>query len=75
VNVRKFVARASGVDDLVRLGMLPVPPARFLAAAVIQTVPLYGLSCDRLARAGGHPPWAERFARHGLDLAALLAEG
>jgi hypothetical protein len=23
----------------------------------------------------GHPPWAERFARHGLDLAALLVEG
>jgi pilus assembly protein CpaF len=35
VNVRKFVARAAGVEDLVRLGMLPAGPARFLAAAVV----------------------------------------
>ena len=34
VNVRKFVARASSVDDLVALGALPPGPARFLAAAV-----------------------------------------
>lgn len=40
--------------------------------AVIETVSLYGPRDGRLARAGGHPPWAERFARHGLDLAALL---
>jgi pilus assembly protein CpaF len=39
---------------------------------VIETVGLYGTSGGRLVRAGGHPPWQDRFARHGLDLAALL---
>ena len=34
VNVRKFVAPAASVDDLVRLGTLPGPAARFLDAAV-----------------------------------------
>lgn len=34
VNVRKFVARAGSVEDLVRLGTLPPAAARFLAAAV-----------------------------------------
>lgn len=34
VNVRKFVAPAASVDDLVRLGTLPVAAARFLDAAV-----------------------------------------
>ncbi|NNG39206.1 CpaF family protein [Flexivirga sp. ID2601S] len=34
VNIRKFVARAHGLDDLVRLGTLTQPAARFLGAAV-----------------------------------------
>jgi pilus assembly protein CpaF len=34
VNVRKFVAPAASVDDLVRLGTLPAAAARFLDAAV-----------------------------------------
>ncbi|MGI4893691.1 MAG: CpaF family protein [Janthinobacterium lividum] len=34
VNVRRFVARASRLDDLVALGVLPAPAARFLTAAV-----------------------------------------
>ncbi len=34
VNVRKFVAPAGSVDDLVRLGTLPPAAARFLDAAV-----------------------------------------
>ncbi len=35
VNIRKFVVRAGSVDDLVRLGTLPAPAARFLEAAVV----------------------------------------
>ena len=35
VNVRKFVAPAASVDDLVRLGTLPPAAARFLDAAVV----------------------------------------
>jgi pilus assembly protein CpaF len=34
VNIRKFVVRASGLDDLVTLGTITPPAARFLAAAV-----------------------------------------
>ncbi|WP_116114098.1 CpaF family protein [Austwickia chelonae] len=34
VNIRKFVARAERLDDLVRLGSLPAPAAHFLEAAV-----------------------------------------
>jgi pilus assembly protein CpaF len=35
VNVRKFVVKASRLDDLVRLGTLPGPAARFLEACVV----------------------------------------
>jgi len=34
VNIRKFVVRASHLDDLVRLGTLTPQAARFLEAAV-----------------------------------------
>jgi len=34
VNIRKYVVRASGLDDLVALGSLPRPAAAFLHAAV-----------------------------------------
>lgn len=34
INIRKFVARARRLDDLVRLGTITSPAARFLAAAV-----------------------------------------
>jgi len=35
VNIRKYVTRATHVDDLVRLGSLPANVAAFLAAAVV----------------------------------------
>ncbi len=35
VNVRKFVLKAARLDDLVRLGSMPSPAARFLEAAVL----------------------------------------
>lgn len=35
VNIRKYVARANSVDDLVALGSLTAPAARFLEAAVV----------------------------------------
>ncbi|RNI21103.1 CpaF family protein [Flexivirga caeni] len=34
INIRKFVARARRLEDLVRLGTITAPAARFLAAAV-----------------------------------------
>jgi len=41
----------------------------------IETAELYVSAGGRLVRGGGHPPWADRFARRGLDLAALLGAG
>lgn len=35
VNIRKFVLKAARLNDLVRLGSLPTPAARFLEAAVL----------------------------------------
>ncbi len=35
VNVRKFVISVAGLDELVRLGSLPEPAARFLEASVV----------------------------------------
>jgi pilus assembly protein CpaF len=35
VNIRKFVVRAANLDELVGLGSLPGPAARFLEAAVV----------------------------------------
>jgi pilus assembly protein CpaF len=35
VNIRKFVLKAARLDDLVRLGSMPTPVARFLEAAVL----------------------------------------
>jgi len=35
VNIRKFVLKAARLHDLVRLGSLPTPAARFLEAAVL----------------------------------------
>ncbi len=35
VNIRKYVTRATHIDDLVRLGSLPAPAAAFLSASVV----------------------------------------
>jgi pilus assembly protein CpaF len=75
---------AGCVDLVVHLGIDPDGRRRVreilgvpgrVEGGVIETVGLYGTVAGRLVRAGGHPPWTDRFARHGLDLAALLAVG
>jgi pilus assembly protein CpaF len=40
VNIRRFVVRASGLDQLVRLGTMPARCARFLEAAVVAGINL-----------------------------------
>ena len=35
MNIRKFVLKAARLGDLVRLGSMPLPAARFLEAAVL----------------------------------------
>jgi len=39
---------------------------------VVETAEIFATRENQLARADGFPPHAERFARHGIDLAALL---
>jgi pilus assembly protein CpaF len=73
---------AGCVDLVVHLGVDPggrrrvrevlAVPGR-VEGGVIETAELFGTRAGRLVRGPGHPPWADRFARHGLDLAALLA--
>jgi pilus assembly protein CpaF len=71
---------AASVDLVVHLGNGPggrrvrevVAVPGSVEGGVIATVPVFRTDGERLVRAGGHPPWAEQFARHGLDLAALL---
>jgi len=41
---------------------------------VVETADVFRMRGDRLARAEGFPPHAERFARIGVDLAELLAD-
>ena len=72
---------AGCVDLVVHLGIEPSGRRRIrevlavpgrVEGTVIETISLYGTVSGRLVRGGGHPPWEERFARHGLELAALL---
>ena len=42
---------------------------------VIETADIFATRADRLVRADGYPPHPERFARLGVDLAGLLADG
>ncbi|HQY33519.1 ATPase, T2SS/T4P/T4SS family [Actinotalea sp.] len=42
---------------------------------VVETADVFHLRGDRLVRAEGFPPHAERFARIGVDLAELLRDG
>ncbi|HEX6756347.1 MAG TPA: ATPase, T2SS/T4P/T4SS family [Mycobacteriales bacterium] len=42
---------------------------------VIETAQMFGTRDDRLLRSTGEPPRPERFARAGVDVRALLAEG
>jgi pilus assembly protein CpaF len=44
-------------------------------AGVVEMADLFVDRGGGLERAGGFPPHAERFARHGLDLAGLLDQG
>jgi pilus assembly protein CpaF len=41
---------------------------------VIEVTDVFSLHGDRLVRGDGHPPHADRFARAGHDLSALLGQ-
>ena len=72
-SVDLVVHLAVGADGRRRVHEVTGVPGR-VESGVIETVPLHATIDGRLARAGGHPPWTDRFARHGLDLTALLEE-
>jgi len=42
---------------------------------MIETADIFTSRGDRLVRADGYPPHAERFEQAGIDLARLLAQG
>lgn len=50
VNIRKFVVKAAHLDDLVRLGTMPVAAARFLEASVVAGLNILVAGAPRLAR-------------------------
>lgn len=72
---------ASAVDLVVHLDLdaagrrrvreIVAVPGR-VEQGVVETADVFTTRADRLVRADGFPPHVERFARHGIDLAALL---
>jgi pilus assembly protein CpaF len=42
---------------------------------VVETDDIFTTCSGKLIRAQGFPPHADRFARHGIDLVALLSGG
>lgn len=73
---------ASSVDLVVQLGINPdgsrqvreivALPGR-VEAGVVETADIFTSTDGLLERAEGYPPHPDRFARHGIDLVALLA--
>ncbi len=73
---------AASVDLVVQIGLdgdgrrrvreIVAVPGRTEAGA-IEVTDVFRRQGEALVRAGGHPPHADRFARMGYDLAALLA--
>src|SRR5690606_41997675 len=74
-------AVASAIDLVCHLDMLADGRRRVREIAglrgrvedgIIEVSDVFSLRGDELVRGDGQPPHAERFARHGHDLAALL---
>ena len=73
---------AASVDLVVQIGLdgdgrrrvreIAAVPGR-AEAGTIEVTDVFGREGEALVRAGGLPPHADRFARAGYDLAALLA--
>ncbi len=73
---------AASVDLVVQIGIDPGGPRRIreivalpgrVEAGVVETADIFTTRDGRLVRAEGFPPHQDRFARHGIDLPALLA--
>ncbi len=63
-----------GADGIRRIDEVVGVPGR-VEGDVIETEAVFGRRDGVLARAGGRPPHAERFARIGVDVGALLGRG
>ena len=61
-----------GADGVRRVDEIVAVPGR-VEAEVIETESVFRRGSDGLVRSGGRPPHAERFARIGVDVGALLA--
>ena len=62
----------SELDGSRRVGEIVAVPGR-VEGEVVELEPVFFRRGDRLGRAEGHPPHADRFGRAGIDPAGLLA--
>jgi pilus assembly protein CpaF len=75
VSIDLVVHVALDADGRRRVREVVAVPGR-VEGDVVETAPVFATRPDgRLVRASGHPPHPDRFARAGLDLTDLLADG
>ena len=70
-SVDLVVHTATDAEGRRRVREIAAVPGR-VEGDVVEVEEIFTTRSDRLVRAGGHPPHADRFARAGYDLAALL---
>jgi pilus assembly protein CpaF len=70
-SVDLVVHTATDTEGRRRIREIAAVPGR-VEGDVVEVEEVFATRGDRLIRAGGHPPHAERYARAGYDLAALL---
>jgi pilus assembly protein CpaF len=70
-SVDMVVHTATDPEGRRRIREIAAVPGR-VEGDVVEVEEIFATRGDRLVRAGGHPPHADRYARAGYDLAALL---
>ena len=70
-SVDLVVHTATDPEGRRRIREIAAVPGR-VEGDVVEVEEIFATRGDRLVRAGGHPPHADRYARAGYDLAALL---
>ena len=70
-SVDLVVHTATDPEGRRRIREIAAVPGR-VEGDVVEVEDIFAMRGDRLVRVGGHPPHADRYARAGHDLAALL---
>jgi pilus assembly protein CpaF len=73
-SIDLIVHAATDVDGRRRVREIAAVPGR-VERDVVEIEDVFVTRDERLVRGEGFPPHQERFARHGIDVAALLADG